>query len=319
VLSDIDRDSGNSEALLDAFQSFLRGRVELNRRPDVLAWKGGAAANGLFAWHVECSADWIFRAHRDEERFCITFPSAGVIGATIRNRTITAEPGTALVSGVPEIPQMWARALGTHVVKWDVALVDKTLSTIFDGAELRDIDLDPKLDLSGPPGQALELLVRAIYVGASEESVKWDKAGALLSEAALRLIFENFPHRLSERLNRRQLDAMPRHIRAAIEFMHANLHQPLTLGDVAQAAGVSVRSLQVGFQRFRDTTPLACLRDIRLEAAHVELSRPENTLQVSEVALKWGFTQMGRFAARYRAVYGLLPSETSRLARGTAS
>jgi AraC-like DNA-binding protein len=318
VLSDIDRDSENSEELLDAFQSFVRAKIEWSSRPDVLTGKGGMAANGLSAWHMECSADWIFRPPQEEERFWVTFPSAGVMGATIRNKPIIAEPGTALVAGVPEIPQMWARSVGAHArtaLKWDVALVDKILSTIFDGAALRDIDLDPKLDLSSPPGQTLELLARTIFVSASEGSIKSDKAGALLSEAALRLIFENFPHRLSERLNRRQLDAMPRHIRTAIEFMHANLHLPLTLGDIAQAAGVSARSLQIGFQQFRDTTPLAYLRDVRLQAAHEELSLPENILPISEVALKWGFTQMGRFAARYKAVYGLLPSETARRAR----
>jgi hypothetical protein len=34
---------------------------------------------------------------------------------------------------------------------------------------------------------------------------------------------------------------------------------------------------------------------------HAELSRSDNLLPVSEVALKWGFTPMGRFAAQYRA------------------
>jgi len=35
------------------------------------------------------------------------------------------------------------------------------------------------------------------------------------------------------------------------------------------------------------------------------------------VALKWGFAQMGRFAAQYRAMYGVSPSETARWASGT--
>ena len=51
----------------------------------------------------------------------------------------------------------------------------------------------------------------------------------------------------------------------AVDFMHANMHQPLTLSEVAEATGISVRSLQYGFRRFRDITPLAYLREIRLE------------------------------------------------------
>jgi AraC-like DNA-binding protein len=42
------------------------------------------------------------------------------------------------------------------------------------------------------------------------------------------------------------------------------------------------------------------------------LASPENTLPVHEVALKWGFTHMGRFAAKYRATFGVYPSETAK-------
>jgi transcriptional regulator GlxA family with amidase domain len=100
--------------------------------------------------------------------------------------------------------------------------------------------------------------------------------------------------------------------------MHANMHQPLTLSELAQATGISVRSLQYGFRRFRNVTPFAYLREIRLAAAQAELSSPLNRLSVQDVALKWGFTHMGHFAARYRAAYGETPSETARLGRAEA-
>ncbi|QIG97958.1 MULTISPECIES: helix-turn-helix domain-containing protein [unclassified Bradyrhizobium] len=58
------------------------------------------------------------------------------------------------------------------------------------------------------------------------------------------------------------------------------------------------------------------MRPVRLEAIHDELSRPENLLPISEVALKWGFTHMGRFAASYRSAFGQYPSDTVRRARG---
>jgi len=85
--------------------------------------------------------------------------------------------------------------------------------------------------------------------------------------------------------------------------------------DVAEAAGVSVRSLQAGFRKFKDTTPATYLRGIRLEAVHAELSLWENRLPVSEVALKWGFTQMGRFAAQFHERFGRYPSEMLTRAR----
>jgi transcriptional regulator GlxA family with amidase domain len=115
------------------------------------------------------------------------------------------------------------------------------------------------------------------------------------------------------------MDATSRQIVEATDFMRANMHQPLTLSEVAEATGISVRSLQYGFRRFRNTTPLAYLREIRLEAAQAELSSPVNILSIKDVALKWGFTHMGHFAARYRAAYGEMPSETARSGRAEAA
>jgi AraC-like DNA-binding protein len=88
---------------------------------------------------------------------------------------------------------------------------------------------------------------------------------------------------------------------------------------LAEATGISIRSLQYGFRRFRNITPLAYLREVRLEAAQAELSSPLNMLSIKDVALKWGFTHMGHFAARYRAAYGETPSQTARFGRAGAS
>lgn len=137
------------------------------------------------------------------------------------------------------------------------------------------------------------------------------KAMALLKEAMLRLIFENQPHHFSGRLGGKLLDVVvPQYVRKATDFMHAHMHEPLTVAEIAAAAGVSIRSLQAAFQHFQETTPVAYLRRIRLEAVRTELSMPENELPIREVALKWGFTHMSRFSAQYRAVYGVLPSDT---------
>jgi AraC-like DNA-binding protein len=57
------------------------------------------------------------------------------------------------------------------------------------------------------------------------------------------------------------------------------------------------------------------LRRVRLVRAHDELHR-DGTVGVAEVAFRWGFTHLGRFAAEYAKKYGDLPSHTG--PRGTA-
>jgi AraC-like DNA-binding protein len=84
--------------------------------------------------------------------------------------------------------------------------------------------------------------------------------------------------------------------------------------EIAAAAGLSRRVVQVAFRRHLDTTPTAYLRKVRLDLAHAELltACPDDELTVTEVAYRWGFSSPSRFAERYRAEFGRLPSEMLR-------
>ena len=82
-----------------------------------------------------------------------------------------------------------------------------------------------------------------------------------------------------------------------------------SLGDLARFAGVSSRSLQTAFQRDLGVSPMAYLRQVRLERARQDLLLGRGP--VSEVAYHWGFSNLGRFATQYRARFGERPSETT--------
>ena len=103
-------------------------------------------------------------------------------------------------------------------------------------------------------------------------------------------------------------------VRRAIAFIESNADQDIGLADIAAASGVSSRTVQVAFRRHLDTTPTAYLRKVRLDLAHAELlaASPGSELTVTEVAYRWGFSSPSRFAERYRAEFGRLPSEMLR-------
>jgi AraC-like DNA-binding protein len=312
----------------ESFEKFLstfhllapHARIELNTGQSAFRWQGKFASTGGFSWwEVESEIDWTCRFAQQKERLGLVLPSAGTMSARIRNRTMTIDREYALALSVPDVSSISYSGHGKHghvTLEFDVATVQKTLSVIFEGATLQNSELGPQLDLASPAGRMLK--AEAVGAGMHDPSIRSEKSMALLGESILQLIFLNFPHGLSNRLIRHQIDATSRQIMKAVDFMRANLHQPLTLSEVAEAAGISIRSLQYGFRRFRNITPLAYLREIRLEAAQVELSSPLNMLSIKDVALKWGFTHMGHFAARYRAAYGEMPSETARLGRAEA-
>lgn len=102
-------------------------------------------------------------------------------------------------------------------------------------------------------------------------------------------------------------------VAAAVEFIHDNIHEPIGPVEIAAAAHLSVRGLQAGFRRHLDTTPLAYVRDTRLDRVRIELRVGDPALvSVGGVARQWGFSHLGRFSAVYAARFGELPSETLR-------
>jgi AraC-like DNA-binding protein len=113
---------------------------------------------------------------------------------------------------------------------------------------------------------------------------------------------------------RRAGDVAPSALRRAMAHAEANAERPITVADMAAAAGITTRALQAGFRRHRDTTPLRYARTVRLERAHHDLQAADPTtgVTVAMIATRWGFTHPGRFSTDYRAAYGVSPSHTLR-------
>jgi transcriptional regulator GlxA family with amidase domain len=111
---------------------------------------------------------------------------------------------------------------------------------------------------------------------------------------------------------RDRTDATPTTLRRAIAFIEARAGDDIGLAGIAGAALVTPRAVQIAFRRYRDTTPMAYLRRVRLDRAHEQLraAAPGRGASVTTVAARWGFASPSRFTAHYRAVYGELPSHT---------
>jgi len=108
-------------------------------------------------------------------------------------------------------------------------------------------------------------------------------------------------------------DAHPNTVRRAITFIEEHAERDIGAADIAGAANVTVRTLQLAFRRHLDTTPMAYLRRVRLDQAHHDLGRGDPaTTTVGAIAARWGFANHSRFTAYYHAAYGRPPSSTLR-------
>ena len=106
--------------------------------------------------------------------------------------------------------------------------------------------------------------------------------------------------------------ATPAAVRRAIAYMEENVAEPISVADIAAAARLSARGLQEAFRRVVGDTPTRYLRRMRLEAARADLQRRERTdgATVAQIAHRWGFTHVPRFATYYRETFGESPRDT---------
>lgn len=108
----------------------------------------------------------------------------------------------------------------------------------------------------------------------------------------------------------------PRFVKQAEEYMRYNARHAPTLTEVAGAVGVSVRALTHAFRSFRDQSPIAYLRELRLQGVRAELLAAPCEATVSSIVSGWGYVNMGIFANAYARRFGELPSHTMRRLRG---
>src|SRR5215468_6664864 len=140
-------------------------------------------------------------------------------------------------------------------------------------------------------------------------------AKSAFDEYLLTLLLHHHPHNYSDELAGDTSALVPGIVRRAERFMADNADTPITVSDVAAHLGVSLRTLQAGFRQWRNATPNAYLRQVRLQLVREELLRSAKDANVTTVAMRHGFMHLGRFSAQYRATFGEGPSATLRRGR----
>jgi len=88
------------------------------------------------------------------------------------------------------------------------------------------------------------------------------------------------------------------------------LYCAVTFADVVRASGVPGRTLFKHFKEYRGVSRMRYLRTARFQRVRSELRRLEPKSSVTDVAMRWGFEHMGRFAVEYCELFGESPSHT---------
>jgi AraC-like DNA-binding protein len=195
-----------------------------------------------------------------------------------------------------------------------IALVAESISGLFDRPASRKLEIAASFDACSSLGAVIIGLLATAAAGLCHDAPLRSSphAARLLRDAVVMTLLEGLPHSYSDWFARGQFESVPWQIRQALDHIAAHIDGALTVQQVADAVGTSVRSLQQGFQRYRQTSPQAHLKAVRLARVRAELLDQSSRSSIEEVARRWGFVNRGHFALDYREAFGELPSETRR-------
>jgi len=98
-----------------------------------------------------------------------------------------------------------------------------------------------------------------------------------------------------------------------IRYIEENVKEDIELETLSQISNMSIRSIYNAFSRVFSTTPKSYVKLVKLRRLRNDLLHG-HCRNITEVALDYGFSHLGRFSSDYRKRFGELPSETMRLA-----
>jgi AraC-like DNA-binding protein len=247
--------------------------------------------------------------------FLFITPKTGTLSISYRRQRLAIVPNRAFSGNLAET-DLFELSAGVSKTSFGFphTVVQQALSRWlgYEAGELARFE--PEIELTGGFSRQLFWLLNEVTEGLGDGTVSaaYPLAAHQLSNAVLTLFLHGTPHSYRAKL---AFDAMPmlhhpRKIRDAEDYIETHLHQPITVSDIAEAIGLTPRALQLGFRRHLNCSPMEYVQQRRLEGVRRELKIGGPHIRVRDVALRWGFFHLGRFAAAYKSRFGEAPSDT---------
>ena len=251
--------------------------------------------------------------------YLLQIPLTGSAQIANGRDSYSSDQGAAAVLN-PHRPtsMIWGEGVRQLLVQIDRDAMQKHLGDLLGTPQRDPLKFTGAMNMRSGTGAMLRQLVMHLVAEIDAGRSSFGKTGLMnrqLESTLMTGLVEALDSNYASLLGRPASAAAPHRLRLAEEYIEANLDQPLTLEEIAAAAGTTLRSLQIAFRDFRGTTPMTFLRDLRLDRVHRDLMAPGPDTTVTDVATACGFSHLGRFSQAYRARFGASPSDTLRAAQ----
>jgi AraC-like DNA-binding protein len=252
-----------------------------------------------------------------ESSYDINFALEGVNRVETRDEQIVLSPQLAGVISPQMVAAMQLSDGYSQLhVRIERSALERHLEQMLDAPVTQPVRFRMGMDLNVPAvaswARVIKLLVEDLdepsgLTAAGAEGNPWSEFlmnGLLLAQ----------PHSYSELLARGRADIVrPPSVKRVIDLIEREPAEDLSMARLTAAAGMGPRALQRNFREYVGASPQEYVRRVRLGRAHDDLAAGVGGT-VAEIAFRWGFTHLSRFASAYQDRYGVAPSATLRAA-----
>ena len=256
------------------------------------------------------------RPGRMENAYLVQMPISGSCVVRCGDTTVDSSPGVGtVVTPTEPLHLLGHKGCDQIIVQIDRSLLERHCGQHLGRDLSKPVKFAPRMALDGSQIEPWRRLIELLVSEAAHDSgmLASPAARSNLEQMLVSALLFGQSNSLSDELRRPTPPLAPYYVRRAEEYIHAHAGEQVSIADVAEHAGVSISALYSGFKNFRDTSPAALLKSIRLQRVRAELlegaSRDET---VTGVAMRWGFTHLGHFTAAYKHKFGEAPSQTLR-------
>lgn len=279
---------------------------------NMAVWRCALQQTNLDVVRFTCGSEfWIDRS-REIDQYLFQFPLSGVCSVEGEGVRTVASPGNLFVLNARQCAsKRWSGPCSQVMIQVERGTLERVLA-----AELGHECSEPVIfETAVPKGgvvQALSAVTQSIWQDFIQNPAldQW-RIVRSFERTLLVALLSSLKHNYSETFNSPAMAAAPYYVKRAEDYIRSNLRHRVEIEDLVAISGVSSRSLYYGFRRWRGTTPMNYLRQVRLNLAHEELKKArDDGNNVTRIALGVGYDHLSRFSKDYKERFGQSPSTT---------
>ena len=184
--------------------------------------------------------------------------------------------------------------------EFDVAVIELSSELSFpclediDDNHLEGVDVIPKRTTNG--------FADKVYRALLQKKMDVEYFSSLCAPAVRALYYKEPVH------NKQGITDIVTQAISLVEHCLKDLDELPKISEIAAHLGVSERALEYAFARKYGVSPIRYFKFMRLHGARRDIR--VGKLSITDIAMKWGFSHLGRFSGHYRDTFGELPSHT---------